>query len=209
MFSFPALLLFISASILLILAPGPDIIFLITQGITNGKKAGFFTAIGLSLGNAVHTMAAAFGLSVIFKTSEIAFMIFKIFGAIYLFYLAFKAIKHRNDSLVVSPDRYVINHHGLLFRGLYMNVLNPKVALFFLAFLPQFVNPGYGHVPWQMILLGLIFMVLVAIIFGFIGYFAGSLGDWILRKPRFTKIMNWTSAAIFLGLGLKLLASRR
>ena len=209
MFSLSALLLFITSSILLILAPGPDIIFVVTQGITNGKKAGFFTAIGLCLGNSVHTLAAAFGLSIIFKTSEVAFVIFKTLGAFYLFYLAFKAIKHRNDTLTVNTDSKSVKHSGLLLRGFYMNVLNPKVALFFLAFLPQFVNAKHGSVPVQMILLGLIFMILVALIFGTLGYFAGSFGDWILKKPKFTKAMNIVSASIFCGLGLKLLTSRR
>lgn len=154
-------------------------------------------------------MAAAFGLSVIFKTSELAFVLFKTFGALYLFYLVLKAIKHRNDPLVANTDNNAVNHRGLLLRGFFMNVLNPKVALFFLAFLPQFVNPEYGNIPLQMILLGFIFMILVAIIFGSIGYFAGSLGDWILKKPGFAKILNLASATIFCGLGIKLITSRR
>lgn len=209
MFSLSALLLFITSSILLILAPGPDIVFTITQGITNGRKAGFFTAMGLCLGNSVHTMAAAFGLSVIFKTSEVAFVLFKTLGALYLFYLAFKAIKHRNDPLALNTGNDKANHKGLFLRGFFMNVLNPKVALFFLAFLPQFVNPDYGNIPVQMILLGLIFMILVAVIFGSLGYFAGTFGDWVLKKPGFSKIMNLASATVFLGLGIKLLTSKR
>lgn len=209
MFSLSVLLLFISSSILLILAPGPDIIFAVTQGITNGRKAGFFTAMGLCLGNAVHTLAAAFGLSIIFRTSEVAFLLFKTFGALYLFYLAYKAVKHRNDQLVVNEADNEVNHKSLMLRGFIMNVLNPKVALFFLAFLPQFVNPQYGNVPVQIILLGLIFMILVAIIFGSLGYFAGSFGDWILKKPGFAKLMNLASATVFCALGLKLITSRR
>lgn len=209
MFSLSALLLFVTSSILLILAPGPDIIFVITQGISNGRKAGFLTALGLCFGNSVHTIAAAFGLSVIFRTSEMAFMLFKILGGLYLFYLAFKAIKHRNDPIVINTDNNGLNHKGLVLRGFFMNILNPKVALFFLAFLPQFVNPEFGNIPLQMILLGFIFMILVAVIFGSLGYFAGSFGDWILKKPGFSKIMNLASATIFCGLGIKLITSRR
>ncbi len=170
MFSLASLLVFITSSIMLILAPGPDIVFTITQGVTNGRKAGFFTAMGLCLGNSVHTMAAAFGLSIIFKTSEVAFVLFKTLGALYLFYLAFQAVKHRNDPLVVNQDKSNVKHSSLLMRGFFMNILNPKVALFFLAFLPQFVNAQYGNIPLQMITLGLIFMVLVALIFGTLGY---------------------------------------
>lgn len=209
MFSLSVMLLFITSSILLILAPGPDIIFAVTQGITNGRKAGFFTALGLSLGNAVHTLAAAFGLSIVFKTSEVAFLLFKTFGALYLFYLAYKAIKHRNDPLHVNTADKEVNHKRLILRGFFMNVLNPKVALFFLAFLPQFVNPQYGNVPLQMILLGLTFMLLVAIIFGSLGYFAGTFGDWVIKKPGFSKMMNLASATVFCALGLKLITSRR
>lgn len=185
MFTLPALLLFITSSI------------------------GVYTAMGLCLGNSVHTMAAAFGLSVIFKTSEVAFVVFKTLGALYLFYLAFKAIKHRNDPLIVNTANDDVNHKGLLLRGFFMNILNPKVAIFFLAFLPQFVNPGYGSIPLQMILLGFIFMILVAFIFGLLGYFAGSFGEWVLRKPGFAKVMNLASATVFCGLGIKLITSRR
>lgn len=209
MFTLSNYILFITSSVLLILAPGPDIIFTITQGVTNGKKAGVFSAIGLSLGNLVHTFAAAFGLSVIFKTSTVAFTLFKIFGAAYLFYLAYKAIKHRNEPLIANTDCEEINHSSLLIRGFIMNVLNPKVALFFLAFIPQFVNPESGSVAMQMIILGLTFIVLTVIIFGLFGYFAGSFGDWILKKPLFSKYMNVASATIFIGLGVKLLTARR
>jgi len=208
-FSLSAVLLFITSSIVLILAPGPDIVFLITQGIAKGKKAGIFTSIGLTLGNSVHTLAAALGLSVIFKTSEVAFVLFKTCGALYLFYLAYKAIKHRNDPLTAGVDQQGSGHRGLLLRGFYMNAFNPKVALFFLAFLPQFVNSEFGSVPLQMIFLGLIFMGLVALIFGLIGYSAGSLGNWILKKPRFSMVMNIVSATIFGALGFKLLTSTR
>jgi threonine/homoserine/homoserine lactone efflux protein len=136
----------------------------------------------------------------------------KTFGAVYLIYLAYKAIRHRNDPIDAHAEsqKTEAEHRTLILRGFYMNVLNPKVALFFLAFLPQFVNTAYSiSVPGQMIILGLIFMAQVAVIFGFIGYFAGSLGNWLLKRPNFTKAMNMVSAAIFLGLGIKLLTSTR
>lgn len=120
--------------------------------MTNGRKAGIYTAVGLSLGNVVHTLAAALGLSINITTSATAFSIFKWAGALYLFYLAYKAIKYRKNPIqlnVAEPK----SQRSLLLRGLTMNILNPKVAIFFLTFLPQFVQYSHGYVPLQMILL--------------------------------------------------------
>ena len=203
MVSVSNLLPFLISSILIILAPGPDIIFTLTQGITRGRKAGILTALGLSLGNSVHTIAAALGISLIFETSTIAFNIFKILGALYLFYLAYKSIKHRNDKLSLSKTN-TESSQKMFARGFIMNVLNPKVALFFLAYLPQFVEPGPITPFFQIILLGLIFIFLVIIIFGSIGYFAGYVGDLFVRKPHLTRYMNIAAALVFIGIGIKL-----
>jgi len=208
MFTLTTLLAFIGASILLILAPGPDILFVITQGISNGRKAGFFTALGLAFGNSIHTIGAALGVSIIFKTSPIAFTAFKILGAGYLFYLAYKAIKHRNDKVHLNTSAQ-INKKKLFAKGFVMNILNPKVALFFLAFLPQFANPETGSVPLQMITLGAIFILLVIVIFGSLGYFAGHIGDWLLKKPTCSKYLNLASAIIFIGIGINLILAHQ
>ncbi|WNS40734.1 LysE family translocator [Paenibacillus sp. MMS20-IR301] len=204
MFAATTLWLFIGTSLILILIPGPDLIFTLTQGITNGKKAGVITAMGLSAGNTVHTLAAALGLSLIIKTSVTAFTIFKSLGALYLLYLAYKSIKHRKEALqldgAAEPDT-----KGLLLKGVLMNILNPKVAVFFLTFLPQFVNYSAGSVPLQMILFGLIFIGLTAVIFSAIGYFAGGFRKIFLRSPRSNEIMNIAAAVIFSALAVKLL----
>ncbi|WP_379127057.1 LysE family translocator [Paenibacillus sp. sgz500958] len=207
MFSISTLFLFIGAAVLLILIPGPDLIFAVTQGITNGRKAGVFTAAGLALGNTVHTLAAALGLSIIVATSPILFTVFKLAGALYLFNLAWKSVKHRKAALSLSPGSEKVNEMALLRKGLIMNVLNPKVAIFFLTFLPQFVNYGYGHVPVQMLVLGFIFIVLTAIIFGLFAYFAGVFSGRLLEKPRIQEGANIGAAIIFLGLGIKLLTT--
>lgn len=207
MFTLPMILLFIGTSILLILVPGPDLIFTITQGMTNGRKAGISTALGLSLGNIVHTLAAILGLSLLLKTSAFAFTAFKLFGAVYLFYLAYKSFKHRKDPIDMNPPT-TSHTKGLFFRGFFMNVLNPKVAIFFLTFLPQFVNYQAGHVSLQLASLGLIFIVLTAIFFSLFGYFSGMIREWFLARPRFNEYMNVTAAIIFAGLALKLLSSK-
>lgn len=207
MFTVTSILLFIGASILLILAPGPDLLFTLTQGMTNGRRAGISTALGLSLGNIVHTLAAILGLSLIIKTSALAFTIFKILGAGYLFYLTYQVIKHRKDPIEVSTEP-TAQTKGLFLRGFLMNVLNPKVAIFFLTFLPQFVNYQTGNVPMQLTVLGFIFILLTAIIFSLFGYFAGMIRDRFLAKPKFSEYLNMAAAAIFVCLGIKLLTSR-
>ena len=141
MFSLSTFLIFLTSSLLLIIAPGPDNIFALTQGLSNGKKAGILTALGLSLGNIFHISLAALGISVIFQTSLVAFNVVKIVGGLYLFYLAYRAIKHRNDK--VSLQTQAKESKAKMFRrGFVMNILNPKVAVFFLAYFPQFVMDG-------------------------------------------------------------------
>lgn len=173
-----ALGLFIVASVLLILAPGPDIIFLVSQSVTLGPRAGFLTALGLACGNLVHTLLAALGISVIFRASPVAFQGLKIAGVAYLLYLAWRAVRPHAPGPPPDPGQPSVSEaprpaSSLFLRGVLMNVLNPKVALFFLAFLPQFVTPASGPIWAQMLLYGVIFTLLVIVIFGAIGLFAG------------------------------------
>lgn len=207
MFDVPTLLLFIGTSMILIMIPGPDLIFTLTQGMSNGKRAGIITAMGLSVGNIVHTVAAAIGLSLIVRTSVLAFTIFKSLGALYLLYLAYKAIKYRKETIDLSSSQKTDNK-GLFLKGVLMNILNPKVAIFFLTFLPQFVNYQLDNVPLQMCTLGLIFIGLTAIIFSLIGYFSGVLRSLFLRSPRSNEIMNIVAGIIFIVLSIKLLITK-
>lgn len=209
MFTLTTIFTFIGASTLLIIAPGPDVIFVITQGIANGKKAGMLTALGLALGNSVHTLGATLGVSVVFKTSPIAFTIFKIAGAGYLFYLAYRALKHKNDKITINKNSVHKKTGKLIAKGFIMNVFNPKVALFFLAFLPQFTSPEKGSVPLQMVSLGTIFIILVIIIFGLFGYFSGHIGDWLLKKPNSSKYLNIVSACIFVAIAINLVIAHK
>lgn len=201
------LTLFIPASLLLIIAPGPDILFVVAQGVSSGKRAGFFTALGLALGNSVHTLAAALGVSLIFKTSVIAFTVFKVAGALYLFYLACKAIKHRKDLMKMNEQDTKPVHH-LIGKGFLMNVLNPKVALFFLAFLPQFVSKETGSPFVQITILGIIFIILAVIVFGAIGMTAGTFGQFLTRSRKANEALNWLCAVVFIGLGIKLILTK-
>jgi len=201
-----SLLSFIIVSMLLTLAPGPDIVYVITQSITTGKKAGIATSLGLCTGLIVHTTAAAFGISQIFRHSELAFNVLKYAGAIYMFYLAWQAFREKNTSItsVNAVDRKTIS---LYRQGILMNILNPKVALFFLAFLPQFVNIGAGNVWGQMVLLGLVFIFQALIIFSLVAVFAGIFGKKLLNNPKISKYISYAKGSIFIIIGLNLVFS--
>ncbi|MDP1991426.1 MAG: LysE family translocator [Syntrophales bacterium] len=198
---------FLCASVALTLAPGPDNIFVVTQGITRGRRAAIVTALGMCSGISVHTTAAAFGISAVFYSSVIAFNVVKYAGALYLLYLAFKTLRERSViKLPLADDR----PDAVLFkRGFIMNVLNPKVALFFLAFLPQFITPNTDFFPVQMLLLGILFMMQAVVIFCLIGYFSGSIGRLILTRPKAAKLFDWLTAGVFASLGLQLALAER
>jgi threonine/homoserine/homoserine lactone efflux protein len=203
------LLLFVGMSLLLIIAPGPDLIFLLSQGLSRGKRAGLQAALGLAAGNLVHTLAAALGVSVIFRTSALAFQGLKAAGVIYLLYLAYKTVR-RQDALTALQDKAADGGRSLFWRAFTMNVLNPKVALFFLAFLPQFAAPGAGPIWLQMLLLGAVFIVLVALVFGPIGLCAGLVSGWMkARGARAGEFFRWLTAGVFAALAVRLAFVRR
>lgn len=200
------LLYFIAASVALTLLPGPDILFVLSISISRGKKAGMATALGLCTGLLFHTTAAALGISAIVYGSALAFTIVKYAGALYLIYLAFKAIKESGSFLssfeITETDVYLLYK-----RGIVMNILNPKVSLFFLAFLPQFVNTGSANIPLQMIFLGIVFLIQALFIFFLVSIFAGLIGSRIMAMPKAGKYVNWAKAGIFSIIGLELALS--
>lgn len=200
------------ASLLLIIAPGPDIVFLVSQGVTRGPRAGFVTAMGLAAGNLAHTVGAALGVSVIFQTSAIAFNALKYAGAAYLLYLAWKTARATGGAVEV-PQAGEARNESLFWRAVLMNVLNPKVALFFLAFLPQFASPspGVGPVWMQMIFYGLLFTFLVVIVFGAFGLFAGRASSWLRRaaSARAANALKWLVPGVFVLLAVRLATVER
>jgi threonine/homoserine/homoserine lactone efflux protein len=202
------LLLFLTASVLLTLTPGPDILYLISQGVTRGSRAGVATAMGLAAGNLVHTLGAVLGISVIFQTSALAFQGLKLVGVLYLLLLAYRAIRNSENGRS-DEQQGDISQVGksLFWRGFLMNILNPKVALFFLAFLPQFVSPDLGSVWLQMLAYGLLFTLQVVIVFGTVGLFVGQSNHWLNRgqSSHLTRYMKYVSAIIFIALALRLL----
>ena len=204
------ILSFMAASILLTIMPGPDNIFVLTESLTRGRKNGIMISIGLSSGVLIHTIAAATGLSIIIQESAIAFSVIKYIGTLYLFYLAFKSIKEKKENVDTS-DRKEINSQSslsLVRKGFLMNVLNPKVALFFIAFLPQFISKTGIHVTYQMLLLGAIFAIQALFIFSIITYLSSTLTKYV-NNDRFWNITKWSKVAVLSGLGLALVFSKK
>jgi threonine/homoserine/homoserine lactone efflux protein len=203
MFDLPSLTLFVVASWLLIITPGPDSLYVLTRGIAHGKQAGLVSALGVTVGIVVHTLAAAFGLAVVLQTSAIAFLVVKYVGALYLLYLGVKTLSDRSSLNLVS-ERKPRDLRVLFGQGVLSNVTNPKIALFFLAFLPQFVRPENGHAALQMLVLGLIFAFFGVIYLSGLGYGAGHIGAAIARHPRLLTPVRWATGTVFIGLGLRL-----
>ena len=198
----PDIGLFIVASALLAIAPGPDIVYVLTRGISQGPKAGIAAAFGFASGCIFHTVLAAVGIAALIRSSELAFDAVRYAGAAYLVWIGIQALRHRSSfSIEGASDR-----RGLMTifkQSVVGNMLNPKVTLFFLAFLPQFVNTQAGHVGWQMALLGAIFMVITVVVFGTVALFAGLIGTWIRGKPIIGERLNVFAGITFIALGIR------
>ena len=197
------LLPFFAASVLLAIAPGPDNIFVLTQSALRGKSAGLTVMLGLCSGLIVHSTAVALGVAVIFQTSALAFSALKFIGAGYLLYLAWQAFRTSATTFQAerSPEA---NLWKLYRRGIIMNITNPKVSIFFLAFLPQFADPSRGPISLQLLLLGGVFIIATILVFGSIALLAGTLGRWLNRSARVQNIMNRVAGTVFVCLALRL-----
>lgn len=202
-------LLFAFASLMLNITPGNDMIYVATRSINQGIKAGVISAIGVSLGCLVHMAASIFGLSSVIAQSALLFDIIKYAGALYLFYLGIKSIMSKpteykfNDS--VSAD-----NKKVLLQGIVTNILNPKVALFFLAFLPQFVNFKTGNIPLQLTILGVWFNFSGTVVNVLVAITLGKMGNWLTNFPAFWKWQSKITGGVLCALGLRLaFASRK
>ncbi len=200
--------LFLIASIALIITPGPDIIYVLTRGISDGKRAGLLSAIGVTLGILFHTIAASLGLALLLKTSIYAYWALKIIGGCYLIYLGIQILKNKKAfALTIRQQRF--NNKKCLIQGLLTNISNPKVALFFIAFLPQFVNMERQHHNIYMIFLGLTFALMTFICLTTLGLFAGSIGDWLQKRKRIAGKIRLGSGITLLLLGVRLLVPQK
>lgn len=201
-----SLIAFVTVSALLSIAPGPDNIFVLTQSALYGKKSGVLVTLGLCTGLIVHTTAVALGVAVVLQTSIIAFTALKIIGALYLAYLAWQAFQATAQPLEATGSTFRTS--GALYRrGIIMNITNPKVSIFFLAFLPQFTSPENGPIAPQIFLLGGLFILVALIIFSAIAIAAGALGSWFNNSPKVQVYLNRIAGTVFAGLALKLITS--
>lgn len=198
---------FVLATVALAISPGPDNIFVLTQSITNGKKYGLATTAGLISGCLLHTTLLAFGISAIINRNEILFLGIKVFGACYLFYLAYRVYKSEAMSGLPVNNVPKKGLGKLFWQGFIMNVLNPKVTLFFLAFFPAFLFSNQLSTVIQFYILGLLFMVVSFCVFGLIAVLAGSITKYIVNNPNAGLFLKWLQIAVFVGIGIYLLLS--
>lgn len=195
--------LFILESSLLAIIPGPDILFVLAQGISHGKKPAILTATGLITGCIFHTTLAALGISIIFQQSKTAFLILKIAGAFYLLFLAYSALKSKNTQLKCSEESSISGFK----KGILMNILNPKVALFFIAFLPQFVDKNTKNFVLDMVFLGTIFAIISWIIFVICALLASQFNKIILQNEKFSTYINKFAATAYLIIAVLILTN--
>ncbi len=198
---------FFVASVAIGVAPGPDNLFVLAQSAMHGRRAGLSVTLGLSTGLIGHTLAVALGLAALIHASETAFFGLKLVGAGYLLWLAWKAFSAGGGALSETGDAERIGYARLYVRGIAMNLTNPKVTLFFLAYLPQFVAPERGAIEWQIAALGGLFILMTLLIFGGIAILAGSVGRRLRESERVRALMNGLAGFVFIGLALKLLFS--
>nr|WP_255702455.1 LysE family translocator [Salinimicrobium sediminilitoris] len=191
---------------MLTLSPGPDIIYVLVQGMTNGKKYGIVTALGLISGIIIHTSLVAFGISAVIKQSETLFLLIKAFGAAYLFYLAWQVYRSKpaiNVDTDISNNRKELT--SLYKKGFLMNVLNPKVAIFFLAFFPGFLWEPNGNTVMQFYILGFLFMLQAFLIFSAVAILAGKISLYLQKHPNSGKVFKWLQVVVFVGIGIFIL----
>ena len=204
-----AVLPFLLASALLSLVPGPDNIFVLMQSALYGRRAGLVITLGLCSGLVVHTLAVALGVASLFIVSAVAFSVLKFVGAGYLLYLAwlsFRATAVTLDATVVSAAPSLM---ALYRRGIIMNLSNPKVAIFFLAFLPQFTSPSDTALSWQLTGLGLLFILIAWVIFSLIATLSGVIAPLLRRSPTAQSVLHRMAALVFVLLALRLAVSTR
>jgi threonine/homoserine/homoserine lactone efflux protein len=201
----PQLVAFLAAALLVTLAPGPDNLMVLGLGMARGARAGVAFGLGCALGCLNHTLLASLGVGALIAASPRAFTALKIVGGAYLVWLGIQAIRHARPLDTPAAATPAEPARRLFAKGLVANAVNPKVILFFLAFLPQFVD-ARRSVAWQIAQLGVVFTLQAAIVFGAIGWFAGGLGERLARSPRIGTWLDRAAGAIFVALGLRLLA---
>jgi threonine/homoserine/homoserine lactone efflux protein len=193
--------LFVIAALVLLLTPGPAVLYIVTRSIDQGRRAGLVSVLGVHVGTLAHIFAAAAGLSALLAASATAFGAVKYLGAAYLIYIGVRRLLDRRTMAAATPGEPKPLRRAFL-DGVVVNVLNPKTGLFFLAFLPQFVTVSRGQVGAQIVCLGVVFVLLGAVTDSLYALTAGSAAQWLRGKPRFLASERWISGGLYIGLGL-------
>lgn len=193
--------LFVVAAAVLIVIPGPGVLYIVARSVSQGRRAGIVSALGVNVGSLVHVIAAALGLSALLVSSALAFSLVKYAGAAYLIYLGVRTLlargaAHETATLPPVPLMRVFR------QGVIVNVLNPKVALFFFAFLPQFIDPARGAVAGQILFLGVLFFLMGACSDSLYALLAGTAGRWLRGNVRFGQAQRYATGGIYIGLGV-------
>lgn len=200
MFSSSSLIVFVAAALGLLILPGPAVLYIVTRGVAQGRKAALASVLGIELGSLCHAVAAAFGLSAILLASALAFNVVKYVGAAYLIYLGIRALLNKGEG--AEGERSQHRSYSELFRkGLLVQLLNPKTALFFYAFMPQFVDPSRGAVVFQILALGGIFTILATCTDSIYALVGSSVGGLVKKQPGFQRIRRYVSGGIYIALG--------
>lgn len=202
---------FLAAAALITLAPGPDNLSVLSLGLSRGRRAGIGFGLGCALGCFIHTLLATLGVTALIAASDTAFTLLKLAGAAYLVWLGIGALRSPGATLAADAGAAPADDpmRPYLMRGFVANAINPKVALFFLAFLPQFVDPSRGHAAAQTALLGALFAAQTVLIFGAIGWYAGTLGGWLRNRPAVGRWLDRATGVLFIGLGIRLALAGR
>ncbi len=190
------------AALAILAVPGPAVLYIVTRSIHQGRGAGLASVLGIHVGTLVHVTAATVGLSAILVSSATAFTVVKVLGALYLIVIGLRTLLSRAGAGAAGPQRPPRQRRRDFAEGVVVNVLNPKTALFFLAFLPQFVHPAQGHASLQILVLGLTFMVLGLVTDSIWALAAGTAGERLRVSRRWAGIQRYVSGSVFVGLGV-------
>ncbi len=206
--TFSNIFLLFVATFLLSIIPGPDMLYIIARGTGQGRSAGLLSALGIAAGGLIQTSAVALGLSGLFLLVPFAYEIIKYAGAIYLIFLGVRAIMSHQEMLVSSSGEKA-GLAKIFLQGSLTTLLNPKVAFFYLAFLPQFVDQTRGHVPFQLLILGLVFNLTGLTVDASVAYLSSLLGQWMKMRLGAVKMLRWLTGGTFIGLGVRLAFSQK
>ncbi|MEV8516350.1 LysE family translocator [Dactylosporangium sp. NPDC051484] len=197
-------LVFLVAILLICVTPGPDMLYLVATSLSQGPLAGVVASAGMAIGMLVHTLAVTLGLAAVLAASPVAYEVIKYGGAAYLVYMGVQAWRTRSELGRTPAVQDRVATWRVLWRAMVTNILNPKIILFYLAFLPQFVDAGRGHPTLQLLILGLTFVVVGLLVDSLIGISAGRLGRWLQRRRRADTILNRIAGTVFIALAVRL-----